>query len=151
MKITKKGEYALKAILALAMVYGQKPLTLKEIARKEKLPFKFLEQIMSLLKKNALVISTQGKYGGYVLARAPKEITLGEAIRSIEGPLAPIMTAKEIKKKIQQDERHAGLFAALLDVRNAIADILDTKTLADICQKSEELKQAKSKYQMYYI
>src|SRR3990167_7294939 len=116
MKITKKGEYALKTLLALASVYDERTLALREIAKEEKIPYKFLEQIMILLKKTRFVKSTQGKFGGYALARAPKEITLGEIIRAVEGPLSPIGTKTEIKKRIQTEEHHPGLYCILLDV-----------------------------------
>ena len=151
MKITKKGEYALRALLALSSVYDEHTLALRQIAKEEKIPYKFLEQIMILLKKTRFVKSTQGKFGGYALARSPKEITLGEIIRSVEGPISPIGTVEEIKRKIKSEDKHPGLYATLLDVRDAIADILDQQTLADICEKSRELSGSKSPYQMYYI
>lgn len=151
MKITKQGEYALKALLALALVHEEKTLSLREISKQEKIPYKFLEQIMRLLKKTGFVQSTKGQYGGYCLARSPKEITLGETIRAVEGPLSPIGTKAEIKKRIQTEEHHPGLYCILLEVRDAIAEILDKKTLVDACEKSLELKSSKSVYQMYYI
>ena len=151
MKVTKKGEYALKALLALSFFYGERTLNLREIAKQEKIPYKFLEQIMLLLRKAGFIQSVQGKYGGYLLSRSPKNITLGEIIRSVEGPLSPIGTAAEIKKQIQSEGQHPGLYYTFLDVRNAIAEILDKKTLADVCDKSLELTGSKSPYQMYYI
>lgn len=151
MKITKRGEYGLKALLSLALVYGRKTLSLREISAHERLPVKFLEQIMMTLKRNGLVESVKGKHGGYSLSRAPEEITVGEVIRAVEGPLAPIATAEEIEKRIQRDDHHPGLYSILLDVRNAIAEILDHKSLADICTKSFEIARSKPKRQMYYI
>jgi len=151
MKITKKGEYALKTLLALASVYEERTLSLREIAKEEKIPYKFLEQIMILLKRTRFIKSTQGKFGGYALARPPKEITLGEIIRAVEGPLSPLGTVAEIKRKIQSEERCPGLYQTFLEVRDAIAEILDQKTLAEICEKSCQLTGAKSPYQMYYI
>lgn len=151
MKITKKGEYAIKALLALSLVYEERTLSLKEISQKEKAPYKFLEQIMMLLKKSGFVESIQGKRGGYSLSRSPEKITLGEVIRAVEGPIAPFGGVKEIKKKIHAEEHHPGFYAVLLEVRDAIAEILDKKTLADICAKSLELTGSKSSYQMYYI
>ena len=151
MKITKKGEYALKALLALAFVHGERTLSLRQISKQEKISYKFLEQIMISLKKTGFIKSIQGKFGGYSLARSPKNITLGEIIRAVEGPLSPIGTVAEIKKQIRSEDQHPGLYCALLDVRNAIAEILDNKTLADICEKSLELTGSKSPHQMYYI
>ena len=151
MKLTKKGEYSLKALLALTSTYGQKPLHLHEISSQENIPYKFLEQIMILLRRSGLVTSVKGKNGGYVLSKQPSQTTLGEIIRAIEGPLAPIGTAAEIREKMDKDERHAGLYSVLLDVRNAVSKILDQKTLADVYEKTLEASLAKSHYQMYYI
>lgn len=151
MKITKRGEYGLRALLALALVYGQKTLNLREISTQEKLPVKFLEQIMMVLKRSNLVESVKGKLGGYSLSRPPEAITLGEVIRTVEGPLAPIANARAIERRIQRDDRHPGLYSILLDVRNAISEILDHKSLADICTRSLELARSRPTRQMYYI
>lgn len=151
MKITKRGEYGLKTLLALACVYGQRTLSLREISVQEHLPVKFLEQIMMVLKRNRFVDSVKGKHGGYSLSRRPAEITVGEVIRAVDGPLAPIGTAHEIERRIEREEHHAGLYSTLLDVRNAISEILDHKSLADICMRSLELARSKPARQMYYI
>ncbi len=150
MKITKKSEYALEALLDLAFGYGEKPLSLRELSAKNRISYKFLEQIMIVLKRNDFVESAKGKFGGYSLARSPKDITLGEVIRAIEGSLSPLATTPEIKKRTKED-KHPGLYFTFLEMRNAIADILDQKTLADVCDKSLELGGSKSTYQMYYI
>ena len=152
MKLTKKGEYSLKALLALASVYEQKKvLALKDIARQENISFKFLEQIMMMLKHAGFVESIMGKHGGYRLAHPPKEISLGEIIRAVEGPLAPLGTAAQIQKKIEKGESHPGLYCLLLEVRDAISNVLDQKTLADVCELSNEMMTSKSKSNMYYI
>ncbi len=151
MKITKRGEYALRTLLALAFVYGQKTLSLREISQRERLPVKFLEQIMMVLKRSNFVLSTKGKHGGYSLSRAPQEIMVGEIIRVVDGPLAPIGNFKEMNRAIQKDERHPGLYSVLLDVRNAISEILDHKSLADVCSRSQELCRSQGDRQMYYI
>ena len=151
MKITKKGEYALRALLALANVHGRKTLSLREVSKHEHISYKFLEQIMTMLKRAGFVRSAKGKFGGYSLSRSPKQITLAEVIRAIEGPLSPFETASEIKRRIQTDDRHPGFYSILLDVRNAISEILDQTTLADVCEKSAEIAGSKSPYQMYYI
>ena len=150
MKITKKGEYALEALLDLAFLYGEKTVTLRELSVKNRISYKFLEQIMMVLKRNGFVESTKGKFGGYRLARSPKNISLGEVIRAVDGSLSPIATTPEIKKLAKQD-KHPGLYFTFLEVRNAVADILDQKSLADVCEKSLELGGSKLNYQMYYI
>ena len=151
MKLTKRGEYGLKALLALACVYGQRTLSLREISVQEGLPVKFLEQIMMVLRRSGFVESVKGKHGGYSLSRPPKDITAGEVIRAVDGPLAPVTTAEEIRRLIQRGGRNAGLYSLLLDVRNSISEVLDMKTLADICEKTAELARTKPERQMYYI
>ena len=150
MKITKKGEYALRALLDLAYFYNQKTLNLRAISEHNKIPYKFLEQIMMTLKHANFVESVKGKMGGYSLKKSPDEITVGEVIRAVEGPLSPVANAHEIKKRVES-EIHSGLYFTFLEVRNAISDVLDKKTLADVCEKSSELNSSKFAIPMYYI
>lgn len=89
MKITFKGDYALKAVLDLSAGYGA-PRRIEEIARRQDIPVKFLEQILLSLKKGGFVRSRRGPSGGYELARSPEKITLGQVIRYVEGPVEPI-------------------------------------------------------------
>lgn len=95
MKITYKGDYALKAILVLSQRYGGDVLTITEIAQRIDAPVKFLEQVLLELKRGGFVASRRGKVGGYLLARPPSRITVGEVVRHIEGPLEPIACIRE--------------------------------------------------------
>ena len=154
MKLTKKSRYAFRALLSLtfASKYKSNPcLHLKDIAETEEIPGKFLEHIMSSLKKGGIVRSQKGKGGGYVLARNPKEIWLGNVIRLMDGPLVSIGTAEEIKEVIREGKKDSGLYSILLDVRNAISEILDKSNLEDLYKKTVELTRVRSQYQMYYI
>ncbi len=91
MRITYKGDYALKAMLELALNYENGSiLTIHELARRLDIPFKFLEQVLLDLKRGGFVESRRGKIGGYLLARPPVRIKLGEVVRFIDGPLEPI-------------------------------------------------------------
>src|SRR5215216_328783 len=92
MKLSKKGEYALRSLinLGIASEVGRTLVQVSELAESEQLPVKFLEQILQALKDGGLVLSARGKFGGYRLARRPKEIKIGEVVRLIDGPLAPI-------------------------------------------------------------
>lgn len=94
MRITYKGDYALKAILDLAINYG-KVVTIHDLAKRAEIPLKFLEQVLLDLKRGGFVDSRRGKIGGYLLARPPKEIKIGEVIRFIDGPLEPIMCVEK--------------------------------------------------------
>src|SRR5262245_4691565 len=138
MKISKRGEYALRALidLGIASELGWPMLQISELASKEKLPIKFLEQIFTQLKTAGYVKSRRGKFGGYSLARPMNRIKFGEVIRLIEGPLAPIRCVSQTSyaRCSCPDEAHCGLRILMFDVRNAISTILDRYTLADIVQ-----------------
>ena len=138
MKLSKKGEYALRSLinLGIAAEVGRKLVQVSELADTEQLPVKFLEQIMSALKDAKLVTSARGKFGGYRLAKPAKAITIGEIVRLIDGPLAPIgcVSQTAYEKCTCPDEAHCGLRMLMLDVRNAIAGILDRYTLADVVE-----------------
>ena len=138
MKISKRGEYALRALidLGIASEMGWPMLQINELASKEKLPVKFLEQIFTQLKSAGYVVSRRGKFGGYSLARPMNRIKFGEVIRLIEGPLAPIRCVSQTSyaRCSCPDEAHCGLRILMFDVRNAISTILDRYTLADIVE-----------------
>lgn len=138
MKLSKRGEYALRALIDLGLAHelGRPILKVSELVEKERLPKKFLEQILYQLKGAGYIDTQRGKAGGYMLARPMREISLGGIIRLIDGPLAPIacvsLTAYE--RCTCPDEEHCGLRMLMLDVRNAIARILDRYVLADVVE-----------------
>lgn len=136
MKISKRGEYALRALIdiGIASQLGKSIVQIGELAEHEKLPVKFLEQILMQLKGGGFVSSKRGKQGGYYLRKAMDQITFGAVIRLIEGPLAPIscVSVTAYEKCSCPDETHCGLRMLMYDVRNAISDILDKHTLADV-------------------
>ncbi|MFA5058199.1 MAG: Rrf2 family transcriptional regulator [Opitutaceae bacterium] len=138
MKLSKKGEYALRALIDLGIAgqVGRSLVQVTELASNEQLPVKFLEQIMQLLKEAGLVESERGKFGGYRLARPAGKISVGQVVRLIDGPLAPIgcVSQSAYEKCSCPDETHCGLRMLMLDVRNAIASILDRYTLADVVE-----------------
>jgi Rrf2 family protein len=135
-KLSRKGEYAIRSLinLGIAAEVGRSLVQVSELAENEQLPIKFLEQIMQTLKDVGFVASVRGKYGGYRLAKPMKAITIGEIVRLIDGPLAPIgcVSQTAYEKCTCPDEAHCGLRMLMLDVRNAIAGILDRYTLADV-------------------
>jgi Rrf2 family protein len=138
MKLSKRGEYALRALidLGIASELGWPMLQISELASKEKLPIKFLEQIFTQLKAAGYVKSRRGKFGGYSLARPMNRIKFGAIIRLIDGPLAPIrcVSATSYARCSCPDEVHCGLRMLMFDVRNAISTLLDRFTLADIVE-----------------
>ena len=138
MKLSKRGEYALRALidLGIASELGWPMLQASQLAAKERLPVKFLEQIFTQLKAAGYVKSKRGKLGGYSLARRMDQIRFGAVIRLIDGPLAPIRCVSQMAyaRCSCPDEAHCGLRMLMLDVRNAVARVLDRYTLADIVQ-----------------
>ncbi len=138
MKLSKRGEYALRALidLGIASELGWPLLQVSELASKEKLPIKFLEQIFTQLKSAGYVVSRRGKFGGYSLSRPMSKIKFGAVIRLIDGPLAPICCVSQTsyERCSCPDEAHCGLRMLMFDVRNAISTILDRYSLADIVE-----------------
>lgn len=138
MKLSKKGEYALRALIDIGLAHelGRPLLQLRELVEKEKIPGKFLEQILIELRSEGFLESERGKFGGYRLARPAKEIVIGQVVRRLDGPLAPIACVSQSAycKCTCPDEDHCGLRMLMLDVRNAIAGILDRYTVADVVE-----------------
>jgi Rrf2 family protein len=138
MKLSKRGEYALRALidLGIAQELHRPMLQLSELAAKEKLPVKFLEQILTQLKAGGYVTTKRGKLGGYSLGKPMERIKFGAVIRLIDGPLAPIpcVSRTAYSRCSCPDEAHCGLRMLMVDVRTAIARVLDRYTLADIVE-----------------
>jgi Rrf2 family protein len=136
MKLSKRGEYALRSLsnLGIAAKVGRKLVRVTELAKAEDLPVKFLEQVIQQLREAGYVESTRGKHGGYRLAKPADQIAIGGIVRLIDGPLAPIGCVSQTAYEPCNcpDEAHCGLRMLMLDVRNAIAAILDRYTLADV-------------------
>jgi Rrf2 family protein len=135
MRISQRGLYALQALTVLAQPSAG-VVKIKDIASQENLPEKFLEAILLDLKRARIVVSVRGAHGGYQLKRSPKDISLGEVIRKIDGPLAPFEDAESLRRRVSSDPKHRPLFRVLLDVRNATAKILDHTYLSDLCSRS---------------
>lgn len=135
MKISKRGEYALRALIdiGIAKELGRELVQIGELAAQERLPVKFLEQILTQLREAGYVESKRGKYGGYFLKMPAGRIRFGSVIRLIDGPLAPIACVSQTayERCTCPDEEHCGLHMLMMDVRNSIAAILDRYTLAD--------------------
>lgn len=139
--LSKKTKYGLQALLLLAREYGQGPLLIAELAQRERIPKKFLEYILLQLKNGGVLQSRKGKGGGYLLAKPPAEISVGRAIRVLEGPLAPVTCVSETAYQRCpecDDEATCGIRLVMKDVRDAMAEILDHTTLQDMLNRSED-------------
>jgi len=140
MRLSKRGEYGLRAMIDLATWKAETGvIQIREIAEGEHIPLKFLEQILLTLKNAGLLHSKMGASGGYYLAKPADQITLGSIVRILDGPLAPIGCVSQMAYEPCgcPDEQTCGLRLVMMDVRNAIADILDNTTLADVARRVE--------------
>jgi Rrf2 family protein len=144
--LSHKSKYALKAMIVLATEFGHGPVLIAEVARREGIPRKFLELILLELRNNGIVQSKKGKGGGYYLARSPQQVTLGEVLRVIEGPLAPIPCVSRtayVKCQECRNERACGIRIVMKDVRDATARILDSTTLGDVLKRVDMVTRGK--------
>ena len=139
MRISHRGLYALRALMHLAESYDRGLVKIHEIATAEQIPVKFLEAILVLLKNARLVVSQRGRDGGYRLRRPPAEIMVGEVVRLVDGPLAPLGDVVELTRRVRTERQRAGLYELFLDVRNAASAILDHTTLADLLERDRRL------------
>jgi len=147
MRLSKRGEYGLRAMIALADLPQNSNSSLmmmqiREISEREKISPKFLEQILLTLKNAGLLHSKMGVGGGYYLAKPASEITLGQIFRVLDGPVAPIKCVSQMAYESCgcPDEQTCGLRLAMGDVRNAIANILDNTSLADVNQRQNAIR-----------
>ena len=143
MRLSKRGEYGLRAMIVLATPGPDgKPciVQIREIAEREQMPAKFLEQILLALKNAGLLHSKMGVGGGYHLARPANEISLGQIVRVLDGPLAPVKCVSQMAYEPCgcPDEATCGLRLVMGDVRNAISELLDGTSLADVARRVDK-------------
>jgi Rrf2 family protein len=139
--LTRKSKYGLRAVLTLAEHAGRGPMLVSELANSQCIPKKFLEAILLDLKRSGLLLSKKGKGGGYLLSRPPSDITVGQVIRVLEGPLALVPCASQTQyRRCEEcvDEATCGVRRAMLEVRDATSKILDRTTLAALNSKTRK-------------
>ena len=146
MRLSKRGEYGLRAMIALAepaeKSAAPQMMQIKEISLREQISPKFLEQILLTLKNAGMLHSKMGVSGGYYLARSAREITLGQIFRVLDGPVAPVKCVSQMAYEPCgcPAEETCGLRLAMGDVRNAIADILDNTSLDDVTKRQHAVR-----------
>jgi len=133
MKISTKGRYALRLMLDIALQDGKEPVSIKDIAKRQDISEKYLEQIISLLNKAGFVKSIRGASGGYVLKKQPKEYTVGMILRTTEGSLAPVDCVED---GYGECERMAGCVTVIIwkKINEAVNNVVDNITLADLME-----------------
>jgi Rrf2 family protein len=134
MHISKKTDYALRALFTLVEHYNGAPIPIRELARRNDIPKRFLEQIMLALKAQGWVESLAGIRGGYVLAKNPSKITMGEVVRHFDGILAPIECVSLSGYKRCSQEPVCRFRRVFLDIRNYVTAVMDRSTLAEVAK-----------------
>ncbi len=143
MRISFKGDYALKTILDLSCNYAKGLSRIGDIARRQDIPLKYLEQILLQLKGGGYVISKRGTEGGYMLAKKPSSITIGEIIRLTEGFTSPISCVSSSCKSKCNDETRCPFRPLWQDIKEMINGVVDRVTFEDMCHKKETLEKNK--------
>jgi Rrf2 family protein len=123
----------------LALNYGDNPIPLKSIAERQGISDNYLEQLISVLRKAGLVNSVRGAQGGYILARKPEHINVGEIIRALEGPIAPVDCVSEVEPTECDQSDFCITRTVWARVRDSIAEVLDSISLADMCRDAERV------------
>ncbi|NLO90260.1 MAG: Rrf2 family transcriptional regulator [Clostridia bacterium] len=149
MKFTTKSEYGLKATMDLAENFGRGPRTIRSIAENQGIPENYLEQLLSTLRRAGLVKSIRGAQGGYMLAGSPKEITIGEIIRTLEGSVAPKNCVDDENPEVCERAESCVTRMVWERLKDSINEVLDSITLYDLCEEAKKMCSANSF--MYYI
>lgn len=146
MKLSTRGEYALRALLVLGLNYGPQVIRIQAISDEQNIPKRFLEQILNELKSAGIVESKRGIAGGYRLARPPQNITLAAVIRHLEGALAPVSCVSErfYEKCSCPDEARCALRSVMKEARDAVVKVVERVTVAELCERALRLKQQPS-------
>jgi Rrf2 family protein len=153
MNITTKGEYALKALIELAIEHarGNTVTPINDVAKRKDIPKKYLEQILLSLKNAGILESKRGVGGGYSLSKSPEDISVGEIIRAAEGTFAPVNCVDMVVNDSCPEEATCGLYSIMLEVRNAVSSILDNASLEDVSRKTLVLTDQKRRIINYAI
>lgn len=141
MKLSTKGRYGVTAMYDLALNVGKGPISLKSVAERQQISEHYLEQLMGQLRKAGMVKSVRGAQGGYVLAKNPQDITVGDVIRIMEGPIAPVdclLSKKKDDFHYCVKSGHCKTQGVWLRVAESIAGVLDGISLADLCKEDVE-------------
>ena len=151
MRISHRCEYALRALLELAKSSGDGPVRIEAIAQRQTIPKKFLANLLVQLKRGRFVQSKKGPEGGYYLAVPARQIKVGDVVRFIDGPIGPIQCVSETLGERCDIGGRCGYFPVWKRVRDAVAEIVDGTTVADVLAEQEQEEAARAKTLMYHI
>lgn len=142
MTLSQKCQYAVRSLLELAKIYGRGPVRISEIAEKQAIPPRFLENILNELKSSGLVESRRGAQGGYLLAKGPAEVTVGQIIRLVDGPLDPVKCIGDSNTPCCGLKQGCSLIHLWNRAKAALEDIYDNTTFADLVEEDRRLSQS---------
>lgn len=153
MKLSTRGEYALRALLVLGLHYGNGVVPIQTIAAQQNIPKRFLEQILNDLRAAGVVQSRRGVTGGYQLARRPERIALSEVLRHVEGMLAPLRCVSEnfYERCSCPDEARCPIRAVMREARDAVVAVTDRVTVAELCHRWRDAADASASGGDYVI
>ncbi len=153
MKVSRTSEYALKALIELAIEHdkGITVTLINDVAKRKGIPQKYLEQILLVLRNAGILVSKRGVGGGYSLSRSPENISLGEIIRAVEGSLSPVNCVSIGSRVNCLEESSCGLYSVMLEVRDAISNVLDNISLRDAARRTIDLTDQKNRVPSYAI
>jgi Rrf2 family protein len=147
LRLSNRGRYALKAVFDLAL-HADAPAQVRDVASRQRIPLRFLEQIFQLLKRGGLVESKRGPRGGFLLARQPDEVKLGDVLRAVEGPV--MLTGPTSPRRTPQDARDV-TEAVLADLSRSVEQCFDGITVQDLCARGERVALARRVSAPYVI
>lgn len=150
MKLSSKSEYGLRAMYDLAEFHGTGPISIKSIAERQDISDAYLEQLFALLKKSSIVKSIRGAQGGYMLAREPGDITVGEVLEALEGPFSPMDCVRTSGPEPCKRTEYCVTRQIWSKLKDAVDDVLENITLQDMKEEAAKIRSGKDCY-MYYI
>jgi Rrf2 family cysteine metabolism transcriptional repressor len=151
MRISQRCEYALRALFELARRAEEGPVRIEEIARAQKIPKNFLANLLVQLKRGRFVQSRKGPEGGYFLSRPPRQITVGEVVRFLDGPIGPIQCVARPGAERCPTFPGCGLFPLWKRLHEALAGLVDRTSIADLVEEERRANAEREKILMYHI
>ncbi len=139
MKLSTRGRYGLRAMIDMAQSDEKGPIATRTIAERQGISERYLEQLMVPLKRAGLIKSVRGSQGGYTLGKSPQDITAGDIIRVLEGPIAPVECVSETNPEACSRADYCVTRVIWTKVRDSIAEVLDSYTLVDLARESQKL------------
>src|SRR6476661_1426166 len=145
MKVSTRGEYGVRAMVALAKHFGDGPMSITAVAKESSVPYAYLEQLIGPLRRAGLVESKRGAQGGYVLSRSPETMLVGEVYRVMEGPVAPMeCVSEDVSEQTCPLIEGCETRPIWLKMRDSIVDVLDSMTLADLVNQGRARREERA-------